>query len=135
LVRLRAGYGLVKAEVNLEGFVDRPNKSLLIIEDNEQQRSAIAELIGGDGDVDITTAASGEEALQILRERRFDCMVLDLGLPDMNGFEFINRMKKDLQIDDIPIVVYTGRELTKKEESELKRMAEAIIRLGLGRRE
>src|SRR5882757_5498477 len=54
-------------------------------------------------------------------------MVLDLGLPDMNGFEFINRMKTDLDIADIPIVVYTGRELTKKEETELKRMAEAII--------
>jgi HAMP domain-containing protein/CheY-like chemotaxis protein/signal transduction histidine kinase len=118
---------LDEAFAKIRGFVERPNKSLLIIEDNEQQRSAIAELIGGDGDVDITSASSGEEALQILRERRFDCMVLDLGLPDMNGFEFINRMKNDLEIDDIPIVVYTGRELTKKEETELKRMAEAII--------
>src|SRR6202022_3941960 len=86
-----------------------------------------AELIGGEGDVEITAASSGEEALKILRDRRFDCMVLDLGLPDMNGFEFINRMKNDLHIDDIPIVVYTGRELTRKEETELKRMAEAII--------
>jgi HAMP domain-containing protein/CheY-like chemotaxis protein/signal transduction histidine kinase len=118
---------LDEAFAKIKGFVDRPNKSLLIIEDNEQQRSAIAELIGGDGDVDITSAASGEEALQILRDRRFDCMVLDLGLPDMNGFEFISRMRNDLGVDDIPIVVYTGRELTKKEETELKRMAEAII--------
>src|SRR6202022_3912371 len=86
-----------------------------------------AELIGGEGDVEITAASSGEEALKILRDRRFDCMVLDLGLPDMNGFEFINRMKNDLHIDDIPIVVYTGRELSKREETELKRMAEAII--------
>ena len=59
---------LDEAFAKIKGFVDRPNKSLLIIEDNEQQRSAIAELIGGDGDVDITSAASGEEALQILRE-------------------------------------------------------------------
>jgi CheY-like chemotaxis protein/Skp family chaperone for outer membrane proteins len=118
---------LDEAFAKIKGFVDRPNKSLLIIEDNEQQRSAISELIGGDGDVDITSAASGEEALQILRGRRFDCMVLDLGLPDMNGFEFISRMRNELGVDDIPIVVYTGRELTKKEETELKRMAEAII--------
>ena len=54
-------------------------------------------------------------------------MVLDLGLPDMSGFEFINRMKTELQIEDIPIVVYTGRELSRKEETELKRIAEAII--------
>jgi hypothetical protein len=118
---------LDEAFAKIKGFVERPNKSLLIIEDNADQRQAISELIGGDGDVDITTAASGEEALQLLREGHFDCMVLDLGLPDMNGFEFINRMKTDLDIADIPIVVYTGRELTKKEETELKRMAEAII--------
>jgi len=118
---------LDEAFAKIKGFVERPNKSLLIIEDNEQQRSAISELIGGDGDVDITSAASGEEALQILSNRRFDCMVLDLGLPDMNGFEFISRMRNELGVDDIPIVVYTGRELTKKEETELKRMAEAII--------
>jgi HAMP domain-containing protein/CheY-like chemotaxis protein/signal transduction histidine kinase len=118
---------LDEAFAKIKGFVERPNKSLLVIEDNAEQRSAIAELIGGDGDVDITSAASGEEALQFLRERHFDCIVLDLGLPDMNGFEFINRMKTDLDIAYIPIVVYTGRELTKKEETELKRMAEAII--------
>ncbi|MDQ6802599.1 MAG: HAMP domain-containing protein [Acidobacteriota bacterium] len=119
--------GLDEAFAKIKGFVERPNKSLLVIEDNAVQRTAVAELIGGEGDVEITTASSGEEALQILRDRRFDCMVLDLGLPDMNGFEFINRMKNDLHIDDIPIVVYTGRELSKREETELKRMAEAII--------
>src|SRR6476469_3859822 len=75
----------------------------------------------------MTTANSGEEALSILRDQRFDCMVLDLGLPDMSGFDFINRMKNELHIDDIPIVVYTGRELSRKEETELKRIAEAII--------
>ncbi len=115
------------AFARIKGFVDRANKSLLVIEDNEQQRQAIAELIGGDGDVEITTASSGEEALNILRERRFDCMVLDLGLPDISGFDFINRLKNELQIDDIPIIVYTGRELSRKEESDLKRMADAII--------
>ena len=118
---------LDEAFAKIRGFVERPHKSLLVIEDNETQRQAVAELIGGEGDVEITTAASGEEALRILRDRHFDCMVLDLGLPDMNGFEFINRMKNDLHIDDIPIVVYTGRELSKREETELKRMAEAII--------
>jgi len=115
------------AFAKIRGFVERQNKSLLVIEDNEQQRNAIVDLIGGEGDVEITGAATGEEALQILRERRFDCMVLDLGLPDMSGFDFINRMKNDLHVADIPIVVYTGRDLSRKEESELKRMADAII--------
>ncbi|HEX2835637.1 MAG TPA: HAMP domain-containing protein [Thermoanaerobaculia bacterium] len=110
----------------IRGFVERSNKSLLVVEDNDQQRQAIVELIG-EGDVDITAVGSGEEALELLKERRFDCMVLDLGLPDMSGFDFINRMKNELQITDVPIVVYTGRELSRKEETDLKRMADAII--------
>jgi CheY-like chemotaxis protein len=118
---------LDEAFARIRGFVERSNKSLLVIEDDPVQRTAMVELIGGEGDVEISSAATGEEALNILRERRFDCMVLDLGLPDMSGFDFINRLKNDLQIDDIPIVVYTGRELSRKEESDLKRMAEAII--------
>ncbi|HEX8151599.1 MAG TPA: response regulator, partial [Thermoanaerobaculia bacterium] len=118
--------GLDEAFAKIQGFVERPNKSLLVIEDNDAQRQAIVELIG-EGDVEITAVGSGEEALNLLRERRFDCMVLDLGLPDMSGFDFINRMKNDLGVQDIPIVVYTGRELSRKEESDLKRMADAII--------
>ena len=119
--------GLDEAFAKIKGFVERPNKTLLVIEDNDEQRKAIVELIGGEGDVEITAASNGAEGLSILRERRFDCMVLDLGLPDMSGFEFINRMKNELKIDDIPVVVYTGRELTKREETELNRIADAII--------
>jgi HAMP domain-containing protein/CheY-like chemotaxis protein/signal transduction histidine kinase len=115
------------AFARIKGFVERPNKSLLVVEDNQAQRKAIVELINGQSDVEITAAANGEEALSILRKRHFDCMVLDLGLPDMSGFDFINRVKNELKIEDIPVVVYTGRELTKREETELKRMAEAII--------
>jgi CheY-like chemotaxis protein len=117
---------LDEAFSKIRGFVERANKSLLVVEDNEQQRQAIVELIG-EGDVEITAVGTGEEALELLKERRFDCMVLDLGLPDMSGFDFINRMKNDLQITDVPIVVYTGRELSRKEETDLKRMADAII--------
>jgi CheY-like chemotaxis protein len=114
------------AFAKIQGFLERSNKSLLIVEDNPQQRQAIVELIG-EGDVDITAVGTGEEALKLLAERPFDCMVLDLGLPDMSGFDFINRLKNDLGVIDVPIVVYTGRELSRKEENELKRMADAII--------
>ncbi|MFZ2491374.1 MAG: HAMP domain-containing protein, partial [Thermoanaerobaculia bacterium] len=117
---------LDEAFAKIRGFVDRNNKSLLVVEDNEGQRSAIVELIG-EGDVDIQAVGSGQEALELLRQRHFDCMVLDLGLPDMTGFEFISKMKDELGIEDIPIVVYTGRELSRKEETELKKMADAII--------
>jgi len=119
--------GLDGAFAKIKGFVERPNKTLLVIEDNQEQATAIKELIGSEGDVDITIVRGGQEALDSLRDKRYDCIVLDLGLPDMSGFEFIKKMKDDLNIHDIPIVVYTGRELTKKEETELKRIAEAII--------
>jgi CheY-like chemotaxis protein len=114
------------AFAKIQGFLERPNKSLLVVEDNEQQRQAIIELVGDD-DIEITGVGTGEEALQRLRERHFDCMVLDLGLPDMTGFDFINRMKNELQITDVPIVVYTGRDLSRKEEAELQQIADAII--------
>jgi HAMP domain-containing protein/CheY-like chemotaxis protein/signal transduction histidine kinase len=118
---------LDEAFAKIKGFVERPNKSLLVIEDNEQQREAISQLIGGESDVEIVAVGSGSEALEVLRERPVDCMVLDLGLPDMTGFEFIDKLKNELHIEDIPIVIYTGRELSRKEESELKKMADAII--------
>jgi len=117
---------LDEAFAKIRGFVERQNKSLLVVEDNEQQRQAIVELIG-DADVEITAVGTGEEALNVLRERTFDCMVLDLGLPDMTGFDFLNRMKNELQVTDVPVVVYTGRDLSRKEEADLKRMADAII--------
>jgi HAMP domain-containing protein/CheY-like chemotaxis protein/signal transduction histidine kinase len=117
---------LDEAFAKIRGFVERQNKSLLVVEDNEQQRQAIVELIG-DADVEITAVATGEEALNVLRNRTFDCMVLDLGLPDMTGFDFLNRMKNELQVTDVPVVVYTGRDLSRKEEADLKRMADAII--------
>jgi len=117
---------LDEAFAKIRGFVERQNKSLLVVEDNEQQRQAIVELIGDD-DVEITAVGTGEEALNVLRERTFDCMVLDLGLPDMSGFDFLNRMKNELQVTDVPVVVYTGRDLSRKEEADLKRMADAII--------
>ncbi len=117
---------LDEAFAKISGFLERSNKSLLVVEDNEQQRHAIVELIG-ETDVEITAVGTGAEALQLLAARRFDCMVLDLGLPDMSGFDFINKMKNELGVSDVPIVVYTGRELSRKEENELKRMADAII--------
>src|SRR5207248_9288708 len=70
---------------------------------------------------------TGQEALKRLTDETFDCMVLDLKLPDMTGFELIDKLQKDLGRSDIPIIVYTGKELTRKEEAQLKRVAASII--------
>jgi CheY-like chemotaxis protein len=111
---------------HIQNYLERPVKSLLVVEDEELQRSDILNLIG-DGDVKIIAVATGEEAINALENETFDCVVLDLRLPDMTGFELLGKIKKSNQLDDIPVIIYTGKTLTKKEENELKRMAETII--------
>ncbi len=118
--------GLTDALNNIKNFIERPARRLLVVEDNDVQRNAIVELIGN-GDVQTVAVATGEEALAALKEHPFDCMVLDLGLPGMTGFELIDRVKAEVGSVDLPIIVYTGKELTKAEETELKRVAETVI--------
>jgi len=117
---------LAAALANARDFIDRRVKSLLVVEDDDAQRAAIVSLIGN-GDVHSTAVGTAREALALLRAERFDCMVLDLGLPDMTGFEFIDKVKNELHLADLPIIVYTGRDLTPEEETNLKRVTEAII--------
>ncbi|MCK6591298.1 MAG: response regulator, partial [Polyangiaceae bacterium] len=117
---------LSEALQSVRGFIERRVKNLLVVEDDETQRHSIVALIGN-GDVQTTAVATGEEAIAALKEQHFDCMVLDLGLPDMPGLTLIETIKKDLGLETLPIVVYTGRDLTPEEEIELKRGTEAII--------
>jgi CheY-like chemotaxis protein len=103
-------------------------RSLLVVEDDDDQRRAVVELIGGGGDdVEVTAVASSEQALAALGERRFDCMVVDLKLPDMGGFDLLERLKEDPRHSQTPVIVYTGKELTRREETKLKRFSEAIV--------
>nr|MBA3239784.1 response regulator [Acidobacteriota bacterium] len=106
--------------------VQRGVKRLLVVEDDDVQRMSIVELIGN-GDVKTTAVATGEEALAALGSEQFDCMVVDLKLPDMTGFELIERIQNELGQSELPIIVYTGKELTEKEETQLRKVADAII--------
>jgi CheY-like chemotaxis protein len=110
----------------MKGFVERKVRNLLVVEDDETQRKSIVELIGN-GDVITVAVGSGGEAIEALKAAQFDCMVLDLGLPDMSGFELIEQIKREADLSALPIIVYTGKELTRKQETELKRIAETII--------
>ena len=114
----------------IENFVNRKIKNLLIIEDNENSRKTMRILIGN-GDVNCFEAATGKEALALYQENRIDCMILDIGLPDMSGFELIQKLEqiKDQHIP--PVIVYTGKELTKEENNELQKYAESIIIKGI----
>jgi HAMP domain-containing protein/signal transduction histidine kinase/DNA-binding response OmpR family regulator len=112
----------------IESFVDRAVRRLLVVDDDEAQRQAIVDLVGGDGDVEIVAVGSSEEALQALdSEPPFDCMVLDLKLPKMTGFDLLERVKADERSRALPVIVYTGKELTRREETKLKRYAETIV--------
>ncbi|PYQ04529.1 MAG: hybrid sensor histidine kinase/response regulator, partial [Acidobacteria bacterium] len=110
----------------VKSFVERQVKNLLVVEDDDVQRQSMVELIGN-GDVQITAVASGEEALDALDKQHFDCMVLDLLLPDVNGLEVIQRIKKQPTLRSLPIVVYTGKDLSRKEETALKRLSQTVI--------
>ena len=117
---------LTEALSEIKNFVDRPIKRLLVIEDDAVQAQSIIELIGS-GDVESTAVGSGADALEALRSTHFDCIILDLGLPDMNGFELMEQIRQQSGRSKPPIVVYTGKELTRQEETQLKRLAETII--------
>ncbi|MDZ8028140.1 MAG: HAMP domain-containing protein [Nostoc sp. DedQUE11] len=110
----------------IKGFVERQVKNLLVVEDDDTQRHSIVELIGN-SDVATTAVATGAAAIEAIRAQHFDCLVLDLGLPDMTGFELIEQIKLLPNGKSLPIIVYTGREISKAQETELRRIAETII--------
>jgi CheY-like chemotaxis protein len=107
-------------------FVEKRVKQLLVVEDDPVQSQAISDLIG-EGDVQTTTVASGEGALQSLADHTYDCVVLDLRLPGMSGFELIERIKADPRHRRLPVIVYTGRELTDEDKARLHGLAQTVI--------
>lgn len=117
---------LSQAFTRMEDFLARKVKNLLVVEDDSAERDRIVELIG-QGDVQITTAANGSDALAALKATHFDCLVLDLGLPDITGFEVIEAIKKDPGLRALPIIVYTARELTQEENNRIKKVTKSVI--------
>jgi HAMP domain-containing protein/CheY-like chemotaxis protein/signal transduction histidine kinase len=110
----------------ISSFIANPVRKLLVVEDDATQRQSMIELIGAD-DVEITAVGSAEEALEQIAATRFDCMVLDLGLDGMNGFTLLEQIKDQPGAAELPIIVYTGKDLSSAEETQLKRYADTII--------
>ncbi|MBW4602747.1 MAG: HAMP domain-containing protein [Calothrix sp. FI2-JRJ7] len=117
---------LLNALSRIREFVERQVKNLLIVEDDATQRESLLELISN-SDVETTAVGTGRAALEALQNSHFDCLVLDLGLPDMTGFELIEQIKQQANLSYLPIIIYTGKELTSQEESELRRISDSII--------
>ncbi|MGJ9419957.1 response regulator [Massilia sp. CMS3.1] len=101
-------------------------KRVLLVEDDERQRDSVVRLIS-DEDVKIDAVGSGEEALALLRTEIFDCMIIDLRLPDMQGRELLEKMSHEDLVSFPPVIVYTGRNLTRDEEAELMKYSRSII--------
>jgi CheY-like chemotaxis protein len=101
-------------------------KRVLLVEDDERQRDSVVRLIA-DNDVEIAAVGSGGEALELLRSQIFDCMIIDLKLPDMQGNELLQRMSQEELCSFPPVIVYTGRNLTRDEEAELLKYSRSII--------
>jgi CheY-like chemotaxis protein len=100
-------------------------RRLLLIEDDAAQRQSVLDLIGP-RDVEVTAVATAREALERMRQERFHCMVLDLGLPDMGGLELLEELG-DPEARRFPVIVYTGRDLSPREQNQLRRLAETVI--------
>jgi CheY-like chemotaxis protein/signal transduction histidine kinase/HAMP domain-containing protein len=122
--------GVEAALVRIKEYASRRRKRLLVVEDNPAEQMSIAELLGHD-DIEIEAAESGQGALDALRRSAFDCVVLDLRLPDMSGFEVLEQLREESPLSDVPVIVFTGRELTPEEDAQLHTMARSIVVKGV----
>jgi len=126
LVKPATTEDLEQAFERIKTYVTPHKKRLLVVEDNDIERQSIVELVAHD-DIDVVTAGSGGEALRAVDETSFDCCVVDLRLPDMSGFELLERMQSEPALRDLPVVVFTGKELSSDEEERLKLLAKSVV--------
>ncbi|HLX17841.1 MAG TPA: response regulator, partial [Bradyrhizobium sp.] len=122
--------GVSAALSQIKEYAKPRRKRLLIVEDNAAEQMSIKELLDHD-DIEIVTTDTGAGALSTLRENPCDCVVLDLRLPDMSGFEVLDSIRGDDSLSEVPVVVFTGRELSVEEDAELHTMAQSIVVKGV----
>ena len=114
----------------IENIITRPVRKLLVVEDDEVQSQSIRELIGN-GDVETEIVPTGAQAYEALTTRHFDCMILDLGLEDMSGFELLDQIRKNPDCSNLPVIVYTGRDLSQEEDRQLRQYTDSVIIKGV----
>jgi CheY-like chemotaxis protein len=122
--------GLKKAFERIKNYALPRRKRLLVVEDNPAEQLSIGELLGHD-DIDIVAVGTGTDALTKLKEDTFDCVVLDLRLPDMTGFEVLEKIAQQETLRELPVVVFTGRELSPEEEARLHEYARSVVVKGV----
>ncbi|MEJ5127475.1 response regulator [Comamonas sp. MYb21] len=134
LVRGALGYALkpvqreelAQALKRLEAKFTQNIHRVLLVEDDERQRDSVHSLLGN-SEVDVVCAGTATQALEYLAQGTYDCMIMDLNLPDMSGFALLERMSEQDGVSFPPVIVYTGRALSRDEELQLRRFSHSII--------
>jgi CheY-like chemotaxis protein len=110
----------------IRDFTVPRTRRLLVIEDNDIERQAIVELLGHD-DIELVAVGTGAEARQLLRDQVFDCIVLDLRLPDVSGVKLLEQLHADPALAAVPVVVFTGKDLSEPEQKQLRALAKSVV--------
>jgi CheY-like chemotaxis protein/signal transduction histidine kinase/HAMP domain-containing protein len=122
--------GLDSALSRIKEYATSPRKRLLIVEDNPGEQLSITELLGYK-DIEVTVVSTGTEAINAVNEQSFDCVVLDLRLPDISGFDLLERFAETPVLSDLPVVVFTGKELSPDEDARLHILARSVVVKGV----
>src|SRR6202522_2313734 len=122
--------GLESALARIKEYSTPRRKRLLVVEDNPAEQLSIKELLGYD-DIDVTVVSTGAEAIETVNEHIFDCVVLDLRLPDISGFDVLERFRDNPSLGDLPVVVFTGKELSLDEDARLHSLARSVVVKGV----
>ncbi|MGC2330144.1 MAG: response regulator [Candidatus Acidiferrales bacterium] len=122
--------GLEAALNRIKQYTTPRRKRLLVVEDNSAEQLGIRELLGHD-DIDVSVVATGADGLAAIKADPFDCVVLDLRLPDMSGFDVLEQLRDDPAISDVPVVVFTGKELSPEEDARLHTLARSVVVKGV----
>jgi HAMP domain-containing protein/CheY-like chemotaxis protein/signal transduction histidine kinase len=122
--------GLETALSRIKEYAAPRRKRLLVVEDNPAEQMSIRELLGYD-DIDVTVVSTGEDAVRAVKEQSFDCVVLDLRLPDISGFDVLERFRDTESLGDLPVVVFTGKELSPEEDARLLALARSVVVKGV----
>jgi HAMP domain-containing protein/CheY-like chemotaxis protein/signal transduction histidine kinase len=126
LVKPATTEDLESAFDRIKSYVTPHRKRLLVVEDNDIERQGIIDLLTYD-DIEVAAVPTGQQALTSLRDKAFDCCVVDLRLPDMSGFELLEEIRSDASLREVPVVVFTGKELTADEEARLRVAAKSVV--------
>ncbi len=122
--------GLEAALTRIKDYATPHRKRLLVVEDNPAEQFSVKELLGYD-DIDVTIRENGRDALTAISENTFDCVVLDLRLPDISGFEVLENLRDTPQMADLPVIVFTGKELSPEEDARLRTLARSVVVKGV----